>query len=115
MKRFRFHRLDGTVVEGDGRTVAAALARLGHGGGALRALDRWETVQPHDAYTEAEPGAYADRAARRLAERGMDPLAAWAIAATFPLTGARFDDPERDADEWVARDPGAIERQEHTP
>lgn len=43
---FRFHwRPSGRIDEGYGRDVADAFSRLGYGGGAIRALDYYETVQ----------------------------------------------------------------------
>ena len=42
---YRFHWLSGTVQEGRGRNPADALNRLGYGGGAVRALDYYESVQ----------------------------------------------------------------------
>ena len=44
LKRYRFHWLDGTTNEGEGHTPAEALTLLGFGGGAVRALDYYETL-----------------------------------------------------------------------
>ena len=44
MTTFRFHWRDGKISEGAGYDVAHAFSRLGYGGGAIRALDYYETV-----------------------------------------------------------------------
>lgn len=43
---YRFHWRDGKQQDGEGRSPADALSRLGYGNGALAALDYWETIPP---------------------------------------------------------------------
>ena len=41
---YRFHWLSGNVDEGEGKTPADALNRLGFGAGAVSALDYYEVI-----------------------------------------------------------------------
>lgn len=48
---FQFFYLNGEVEIGEGKTVSEAFANLGYGGGAIRALDFYRTVESEDADT----------------------------------------------------------------
>lgn len=45
MKKYIFHWLDGSIVEGVGVSVSDAFMRLGYGGGAIAALDYFDEVE----------------------------------------------------------------------
>lgn len=45
LKRYTFYWLDGKTEEAEGYTPADALRSLGYGGGALRALDYYSSVE----------------------------------------------------------------------
>ena len=46
MKTYRFHWRDGKTEDGHGESVDRAFSALGYGGGAIAALDYYETVDP---------------------------------------------------------------------
>lgn len=45
MTTYRFHWRSGEFEDGIGESVEQAFSRLGYGGGAIAALDRWEVIK----------------------------------------------------------------------
>lgn len=45
MNIYKFHWRDGQISQGPGSDVADAFRKLGYGGGAIAALDRYEVVE----------------------------------------------------------------------
>lgn len=67
--KYRFHWKDGKTEDGEGANEADALSKLGYGGGAVAALDFFETLEEVPVFGNLdEVKAAYDKACRRYEE-----------------------------------------------